>query len=124
MVVYNQAFEKSVLKDLARDFPEYSSKLAALSERIVDLMKPFSDMHYYSSEMKGSYSIKVVLPVLVPGLSYKELAINNGGLAMVAYAKMIQEIDTGKRDKIRRDLLAYCRLDTLAMVDILSVLEK
>ena len=73
--------------------------------------------------MQGSYSIKVVLPALVPKLTYKGLEISDGGMAMDAYHQMRAMIDQTEIEKIRKALLAYCELDTLAMVKILNLLH-
>ena len=74
--------------------------------------------------MNGSYSIKSVLPALVPDLSYDGLEISDGGLAMQAYLELQEEKDPDRINEIRRDLWEYCNLDTLAMVEILEKLES
>ena len=68
--------------------------------------------------MCGSHSIKSVLPALVPDLSYDNLAIADGEMAMLAYARLVKAEDGAEKEKIRQDLLAYCRLDTLGMLRI------
>jgi hypothetical protein len=68
--------------------------------------------------MCGSHSIKYVLPALVPELSYDDLTIADGEMAMLAYARLAKINPPEEKEKIRQDLLAYCRLDTLAMVRI------
>ena len=73
--------------------------------------------------MNGGYSIKDVLPALVPELKYDDLPINNGGDASLSFEQMIYE-PTADHSVIRGNLLAYCALDTLAMVRILERLEK
>ncbi len=123
IVVYNQSFEITRLKEIARDFPIYKDKIDLIINRIVDLMIPFSRKLYYTPEMKGSYSIKVVLPALVPGFSYDGLNINKGDLASLAFERLYFETDENVIQKIRKDLLEYCKLDTLAMEEILKVLQ-
>jgi hypothetical protein len=81
-------------------------------------MAPFRNKDYYVREMCGSHSIKYVLPALVPDLSYDNLAIADGEMAMLSYARLSKLDEGDEKEKIRRDLLAYCRLDTLAMVKI------
>ncbi len=73
MIVYNKTFEITRLKEIAKDFPDYAEQVEERISRIKDLMIPFRQKYYYSPEMKGSYSIKAVLPALVPELSYDEL---------------------------------------------------
>jgi len=85
---------------------------------------PFQRNYYYAPEMKGSYSIKYVLPALVPELSYNELEINEGGLASIAFESLFNETDMIKISETRQQLLEYCELDTLAMVRILEELDK
>ena len=74
--------------------------------------------------MKGSYSIKKVLPALVPKLSYKDLIIQEGGTASNTYAAMFLGTFKGDIQQTRTDLLEYCKLDTLAMVEILNKLKE
>jgi len=124
IVVYNKAFEVTRLKEIARDYPQYENEIEKLILRIKDLMIPFQKKYYYSPDMKGSYSIKAVLPALVPELSYAELEINEGGLASVAYESLQTETDMMIIAETRKQLLEYCKLDTLAMVKILEKLES
>jgi len=123
VIVYNRAFEVTRLKEIARDFPEYTDEIEKLLLRIKDLMVPFQKKYYYSPEMKGSYSIKAVLPSLVPELSYDNLEINEGGLASIAYESLQTETDLMFIAEIKQQLLEYCKLDTFGMVRILEKLE-
>jgi hypothetical protein len=123
VIVYNKTFEITRLNEIARDFPEYAEDIEKLISRIKDLMVPFQKKYYYSAEMKGSYSIKAVLPALVPDLTYDELEINEGGFASIAYESLLTETDLMVIAEIKQQLLAYCKLDTLAMVKILEKLE-
>ena len=120
IVVYNKAFEVTRLKEIARDFPEYSDEIEKLILRIRDLMIPFQRKYYYAPEMKGSYSIKAVLPSLVPELSYDKLKIKEGGIASITFEGLQTETDMIIIAGTREQLLEYCKLDTLAMVKILE----
>ena len=122
VLVYNQTFEITRLKELAENFPKYKEKLYKIIARIKDLMIPFQKRWYYKPEMKGSYSIKYVLPAL-SNLSYEELNIQEGNSAMIAFESLFNETDEVKKNKIRNDLLEYCKMDTLAMVKILDRLR-
>ena len=124
ILVYNQSFEKSVIKKLAQHFPDLANELEELLLRIQDLMVPFQKRHYYHPQMNGKYSIKSVLPALVPDLSYDGLTIANGDLAMQAFAELQVEDDPDQVAVVRRDLWEYCKLDTFAMVRILEELES
>ncbi|HEY6435813.1 MAG TPA: DUF2779 domain-containing protein, partial [Ignavibacteriaceae bacterium] len=123
VLVYNKAFEITRLNEIARDFPKYADEIEKLVSRIKDLMVPFQKKHYFAPGMKGSYSIKAVLPSLVPELSYDELEINEGGLASIAYESLQTETDLMFIAEIREQLLEYCKLDTFGMVRILEKLE-
>ena len=123
IIVYNKTFEITRLREIARDFPEYGDEVEKLISRIKDLMIPFQKKYYYSPEMMGSYSIKAVLPALVPELSYDKLEINEGGLASIAYESLQTETDLMRIAEIKQQLLEYCKLDTLGMVKILEALE-
>ena len=73
--------------------------------------------------MQGSYSIKYVLPALIPELSYRDLEINEGGLASVAFESLFYETDLIRIADIRNNLIEYCKMDTFAMVKLLEKLE-
>jgi len=124
IIVYNDTFEKGRLKEIKDLFPQYSVQIENMLSRVVDLMPPFRSRHYYTPDMKGSYSIKKVLPALVPGLSYDGMDIEDGGAASSSFMKLFDESDPEIIKKTREDLLKYCELDTLAMVEILRVLES
>lgn len=124
ILVYNKAFEITRLKEITRDFPKYSKEINSLISRVKDLMYPFQKKFYYKPEMKGSHSIKNVLPALVPSLSYDNLNIAEGSMASLSFEQLLHETDFFKINEIRKDLLDYCKLDTFAMVKILEVLES
>lgn len=124
VVTYHASFEKSKIEKLAENFPEYERDLLGVAERIWDLETPFSRKWYYDPKFRGSSSIKYVLPALVPKLSYSDLNIQNGEQALHKYLEMNDSGTSAElREKIRQDLLAYCKLDSLAMVEILAVLR-
>ena len=120
VVVYNSGFEKGRLNELKNFFPEKKAAVENIQKRIIDLMIPFRNKAYYLPGMKGSYSIKEVLPALVPELSYASLEIGNGGDASAAFYNLQYEQDESVLKKTREALLKYCELDTLAMVRILE----
>jgi hypothetical protein len=124
IIVYNKSFEVGRLKEIARDFPQYSDEIDNLILRIKDLMVPFQKKYYYAPQMKGSYSIKAVLPALVPDLNYDKLEINEGGLASIAYESLQTETDLMFIADIKQQLLEYCKMDTLGMVRILEKLNN
>lgn len=123
VITYNKSFEQRILRDLAASCPEYADRIAAVIEGMVDLMAPFRAKHVYHWQFNGSYSIKSVLPALVPGLSYEDLEIKDGGLAADNWLRMRSGVSREEEMKIRADLLAYCKLDTWAMVEILKWLK-
>ncbi len=121
ILTYNMTFEKGVLTELAVRYPKHKQIIDKWTENILDLMAPFRQRVVYYWKFKGSYSIKNVLPVLVPELSYEELEIADGGAAMDAYHQMCAAKDKPEAlAQIQKNLLAYCKLDTLAMVRILD----
>ncbi|HEY43438.1 MAG TPA: DUF2779 domain-containing protein [Anaerolineae bacterium] len=123
ILAYNRPFEARILKDLTEAFPEFAPELEDRSSRLVDLMLPFQKRYCYLPEMHGSYSIKAVLPALVPELSYDALEISEGTQAMEAYYQLGVETNPTRIEEIRSDLWEYCKFDTLAMVRILEKLE-
>lgn len=120
IIAYNHSFEKRVIRELATYDTHRSKELLALNERFLDLIVPFRNGGYYHPNFNGSFSIKSVLPAIFPDapeLDYKKLgSVQNGGDAMDTFANLHLLKDPSKRDMIREDLLAYCHLDTLAMV--------
>jgi hypothetical protein len=117
VLVWYKPFEFSKITQLAIDFPQYADKLLAIQSRLVDLMVPFKQGHYRHPEMKGSSSIKKVLPVLIPELSYDDLNIGEGGTASLTYSQL-PSMDAETREQKIKDLLEYCKQDTWAMVRI------
>ncbi|WP_226814429.1 DUF2779 domain-containing protein [Aliarcobacter butzleri] len=128
IMAYNQSFEMSRIKELADFDTDRKDELLALNERFVDLIVPFRGRGYYHPDFNGSFSIKSVLPAMFPNndeLNYKKLgSIQNGGDAMDTFANLYLLKDKSKREEIRKDLLAYCYLDTLAMVRIFEKLKE
>ena len=125
VLAYNMSFEKGVIKKLAESFPTLSTHLLSINENMNDLMIPFQKKYYVTPSMNGNYSIKYVLPALVPELAkaYKELdGVQNGTQAMNAFANM-SKMEEGEKLKMRTSLIEYCKLDTLAMVKILGKLQ-
>lgn len=122
ILVWYKPFETTRLKELARDFPEYEDELNSLQNRIMDLMVPFKNGYYSHPDFEGSASIKNVLPVLVPELSYGDLDVQNGLAASAMYGSIKNESAEIQQQQ-REALLAYCHLDTLAMVKILKKLK-
>ncbi len=123
ILVYS-AFEASRLKELKTAFPEYAPAIDDILNRIVDLMEPFQKKWYYLPSMNGSYSIKDVLPALVPEMNYEGLSIGDGGTAMAAFEGMLKIDDKKEREKIRKALLEYCGLDTEAMLRVWEKLAQ
>ncbi len=126
-LAYNMSFEKMVLKRLAELYMDLADHLMDIHDNMHDLMVPFSKGYYYSKPMKGSYSIKYVLPALYPydpELDYHSLdEVHNGAEASAAFLTMAsktpEEIAT-----LRANLLKYCGLDTYAMVKVLAKLRE
>lgn len=123
VLVWFEGFEKSCNELMGVIAPEYKEFYNKLNERIIDLMVPFSTGSYVHKDFFGSASIKKVLPVLIPELSYKDLDINEGGMAQRLWMETVL-FDKRKieKEKILNNLLKYCELDTLAMVKIYQFL--
>ena len=114
-------FEKNVIKKLAEVYPDLADHLMNIHDNIKDLMTPFSKKHYYLPAMQGSYSIKYVLPALYPdepSLDYHNLeGIQKGDQASNAFKNM-KSMSPEEVAETRKNLLAYCKLDTYAMVKV------
>lgn len=139
IMVYNQSFEQTRLKEMAELYPEYRKRLLDMVDRLFDLMyllkgnqKMFTPLgfekeeakaiNYYHNKLNGSFSIKKVLPIF-SDLTYKGMGISNGTEALVAYARFPM-MDQKTFELKYKELLEYCKQDTWAMVEILEGLRK
>ena len=117
IVIYT-TYEKEIVRALAEDIREMQAQLLAVNTRMKDL-HAIIRKHYYHPGFHGSFSLKSVLPTLLPEMDYKQLAIQEGGQASLEYARMIDaQTPVAEKEIIARNLLAYCGQDTLAMVRI------
>ena len=118
-------YEKRVLNALAAHYPDLAEDLHKLIERLVDLL-PIVRRTYYHPDMLGSWSIKNVLPTVAPHLDYGSLGeVQDGNAAGTAYLRIINpETDNAECQRLVRELLAYCKLDTLAMVELVKYLSS
>jgi hypothetical protein len=127
VTAFNKRFECSRLKELADTFPDLAEHLRAVAGNIVDLLDPFQKGWYYKKEIGGSFSIKSVLPAICPDdpeLDYHELeGVHNGTEAMSIFPR-IKDMEPEEAQRVRKNLLAYCRLDTLAMVKVWEELRR
>ena len=125
VIVWYQSFEKGRNAEMAALEPDFNKFLYDINDRVIDLMIPFAEGWFVDKDFFGSASIKAVLPVLVPELSYKDLNVQNGTAAQRIWTQTVQEgKGVEKKDEIMTDLRKYCELDTLAMVKIWEVLNK
>ena len=121
IVVYS-GYEQTIIRQLAKEFPQHEVRLLMLCDRLFDLLAVVRT-HYYHPNFHGSYSIKAVLPALVPDITYSDLEIQDGSNASAAFAQMIAPAtEEPERGRIRDALLDYCQMDTMAMVRLLDAL--
>lgn len=120
VISWNKTFEMGRNTDMARLYPKYEEFLKEVNIRMIDLADFINKEMYIHPDFLGSWSIKNVLPVMVPKLSYKKLKVNKGDQAMLTWWKMVNS----KEKKEAKDLLEYCGLDTLAMVKIWERLKE
>ena len=123
VIAYSKTMEKGVLHDLAKQFPHWADGLRDIASRIWDLEVVFKK-HYRHWQWGNKSSIKKVLPTLVPELSYKDLDVQEGGMASLEWLRMTATDDAGEQAFKANALKRYCELDTLAMVRLLEVLER
>ena len=114
-------YERGVLRNLGEVLPDRTGELRSIEARLFDLL-PVVRNGYYHPEFRGSFSIKTVLPVLIPGMGYDDLVISDGQTAAVRYASALVSADPGDRRRAFDDLRAYCARDTLAMVALRKAL--
>lgn len=125
VVVWSKKFECTINRELAERIPTALTFLDSLNSRVYDLMDVFSKQHYVHKGFKGGTSIKDVLPVLLPELSYKDLVIQEGGTASQSWDKITSnDLAQPEREKIAHDLKLYCERDTFAMYAIWKHLQN
>ena len=127
VIIYNNSFEPARINEMANMFPDLKDELMRINSNIVDFMPIFRNRNYYNREMKGTYTIKNVLPALYPNdpnLDYHQLSVVHNGeeassafLSLKGKSKQEQEI-------IRKGLLEYCKLDTYAMVKVWEKMKE
>ncbi|MDS4020134.1 MAG: DUF2779 domain-containing protein [Candidatus Competibacter sp.] len=120
--VYNRSFEVGRLRELAQSYPDLAPALAALIARVIDL-KPLTERYYCHPAMKGSGSLKAVLPTIAPELDYGALAIGGGDAASGAWRELYHpDTSADRRAELRAALAEYCQRDTLALVRLATFL--
>ena len=118
------SYERAILERLAEAFPAFARQLTAVIARLWDLYEVIK-AHYYHPDFAGSYSIKAVLPAVVPALGYQDLHVRDGGSAARAYYHMVfEESDWVEQERIAESLSRYCARDTWAMLQIRRVLKE
>ena len=122
IIVYNQSFESQRLAELARWFPGYAGPIAQLRARLWDLLAVVRK-YVYHPLFKGSFSLKRVLPALVPEMTYEGMEVSEGEEAGLTWERMGRgQVSRQERTRLRKALLEYCCQDTLAMVRLLDCL--
>jgi len=125
VLVWYEPFEKGRNTELGEIFPVYAPFMSELNERILDLMTPFSKDWFMDKNFFGSASIKKVLPVLISEFSYEKLDIQEGQTASRTWKELVLENKYGdKKEEIMKQLLEYCKMDTLAMVQLFKLLQS
>lgn len=122
IVVYG-SYENTQLSNLARWFPAHAAAIRDIQQRLVDLL-PIVRRNTYSRLFGGSYSIKNVLPVLVPSMNYDDLTVQSGDQVAGVWEQLVAGgVDESEKARLRRMLLAYCERDTLALAYVVNALN-
>lgn len=125
VIVWNKGFESKINKEIAERNPSFKLFIEDINSRLYDLMDIFSKQYYVDKNFKGKTSIKNILPVLVPELSYKSLEIQEGGTASQSWDEINRgDLNEAEKEKIIKNLKAYCKMDTYAMYAIWKKLDK
>ncbi|MCP4551310.1 MAG: DUF2779 domain-containing protein [Bacteroidetes bacterium] len=124
IVSWHASFENSINNNISIMYPELKEYFLNLNSRTIDLEKIFLK-DFLHPGFRGKSSIKVVLPTLIPDFSYKDLDVQGGTEAMEGWRKMIfDDVSSKERENIKKGLLDYCAMDTLAMVELFKLLHK
>ncbi len=125
-VVHYSPFEKTRIKSLQKSVPELEPELKELESKLIDLL-PVIRNNVYHPDFRGSFSLKFVLPALIPELTYDDLVIVDGMVASVTIARLLfvaGKLSPEQHEKTRHDLLEYCKRDTWATVRLLERLRE
>ena len=122
VVVWHRQFEEMRNSEIGQLLPQFKSFFNDLNRRVFDLEEIFKQGLFLDYQFKGRTSIKAILPVLYPQFSYSELNVQNGMQAMDRWYRWVNS--ESRQPEKRKDLLDYCRLDTLAMVEIMNILAN
>ena len=124
-IVWYDSFETRRNTEMGEMSPSHAAFLKDINDRVIDLMDPFYKGWFVDHNFHGSSSIKKVLPVLVPDLSYAELSIHDGETAKREWMDLVLHgKGSENRAKTFENLRSYCKLDTLAMVRIFDFLKQ
>jgi hypothetical protein len=124
VLAYGDSFERGCLERLAEAVPAQREALLSLNDRLVDLLSIVRN-YVYHPDFGGSFSLKCVLPALVPILSYHDLRICDDATAQAVLERLLlreASVSPEEQDALRQQLLTHCKLDTLAMLKLLQVL--
>ena len=123
ILVYSD-FESQRLSELAAWLPDFAGRIKRIQRRLWDLL-PVIRNHVYHPRFAGSFSLKYVLPALVPDMSYAGMGVADGTDAGLAWESLTRGgLDQAERDRIKKALLDYCGQDTLAMIRLLETLQS
>ena len=125
-VVHYSSFEKTRIRSLQKSVPELEPELKELESKLIDLL-PVIRNNVYHPDFRGSFSLKFVLPALIPELTYDDLVIVDGMVASVTIARLLfvaVKLSPKQHEKTRHDLLEYCKRDTWATVKLLERLRE
>jgi predicted RecB family nuclease len=124
IVVYHQQFESQRLSELASWQPEFAGRIEKIQRRLWDLLPIIRD-HVYHPAFGGSFSLKSVLPALVPEMTYEGMVVADGQTAGLVWEKLLRgELERDSKDTMRKALLKYCEQDTLGLLEIVDTLRQ
>jgi hypothetical protein len=126
VVAYFADFERRCIELLAESVPELAEELLDIVARLADPLPVVRD-HIYHAEFGGSFSLKTVLPALVPELTYEGLEIAEGTVASIELQRLMfagEAMPAEERARLREALLRYCALDTLGMLRLLQKMRE
>ncbi len=124
ILAHNAGFERRCIEDLARSLPKRAAALRRVAERLVDTLSLARD-YYYHPAMKGSWSLKAIVPAIAPELDYGDLGeVQDGGAASAAYTEIVApDTPPQRKAELRASLERYCARDTLALVRLVKLLQ-
>jgi hypothetical protein len=123
ILVFDTGQETAALNSIVRHHPQYKKSVEQIKKKFIDLADIFTNMWYYHPRQKGSTSLKKIHQAIFARDIYEGMPVNSGMLASYGYDDYLNEPDLFKKQELKENLVAYCRADTQAVLELFDFLS-